>query len=95
MEVHETDQGIVIEILVKPYSKQSDLKIENNELIVLCREAPVKGKVNRELVRELSRLFKRNVEIVSGFTSRKKRILIHDATMEEIRDILSNISLLP
>jgi len=29
----------------------------------------VKGRVNRELIRELSRLFKRRVEILSGFSS--------------------------
>lgn len=94
MKLQETSQGTVIEVFVKPRANQFHLKIEDDELVVFCRETPVKGKANRELVRELSRLFKRNVEIVSGFASKKKRILIRDVTVEEIRAIFSNSLLL-
>jgi len=48
----------------------------------------VKGRVNRELIRELSRLFKRRVEILSGFSSRQKKILIRDIDAEEVKQIL-------
>ena len=44
----------------------------------------MKGRVNRELIRELSRLFKRRVEIVSGFSSRQKKILIREIEAEEV-----------
>jgi uncharacterized protein (TIGR00251 family) len=49
----------------------------------------VKGKVNKELVKELSRLFKRRVEIVSGFTSRQKKILIRDIGLDEVDNVIS------
>ena len=89
MKLQETERGIVIEILVKPKSKQFRVKIEGDEVIVFCREAPVKGKVNRELTKELSRLFKRRVQIISGFTSRQKKLLIADINTEAFHEILS------
>ena len=89
MKLRETERGIVIEILVKPKAKQFQVKMEDDEMIVFCREAPVKGKVNRELTKELSRLFKRRVQIISGFTSRQKKLLIADINIEDFHEILS------
>ena len=89
MKVQETARGTVIEICVKPSSKQFEVEIEDNEFMVHCRERPVKGKVNKELVKELSRIFKRKVEILSGLSSRQKRILIRDADGEEVRRVFS------
>ncbi|UCC33757.1 MAG: hypothetical protein JSW53_01785, partial [Candidatus Bathyarchaeota archaeon] len=51
MKLQETEQGIVIEVLVKPRSKQFQAKIEDGRMVVFCREAPTKGRVNRELTR--------------------------------------------
>jgi len=65
------------------------LKVEDDTLVVWCRESPVKGRVNKELVRELSRIFKKRVEIVAGFTSRQKGVLIKDISMDEADAILS------
>lgn len=84
MKLRKTAQGIVLDIYVKPNSKEFKIKTEEDELVVFCRETPVKGRVNRELIRELSRLFKRRVEIVSGFTSRQKKILIREIEAEEV-----------
>ena len=84
MKLRKTVQGIVLDIYVKPNSKKFQIKTEEDELVVFCRETPVKGKVNRELIRELSRLFKRRVEIVSGFSSRQKKILIREIEAEEV-----------
>ena len=60
----------------------------NDELVIFCRETPVKGRVNKELVKQLSRLFKKKVEIISGFTSRQKRVLVRDAEVEEVEKLL-------
>ncbi len=92
MRIVKTPQGTILDVYVKPNSKEFKIKFENNELVVFCREAPEKGKVNRELLKELSRLFKKSAEIVSGLTSRQKRILIKDATVDEINQFLSNFS---
>ena len=86
--MQETAQGVVLDTHVKPGSKEFRLQLNEDELVVLCREVPVKGKVNKELLKQFSRLFGRKVELVSGFTSRQKRFLISDIEAEEVNRIL-------
>lgn len=93
MRLQKTAEGIILELHVKPYSKEFKIKIEEDGLVISCRESPVKGRVNRELIQELSRLFKRRVEIISGFSSRQKRILIRDIKMNEARQLLDSTTL--
>jgi uncharacterized protein (TIGR00251 family) len=88
MKLWKTAYGIVLDVYVKPNSKRFRINTEEGELLVFCRETPVKGRVNRELVKELSRLFKRRVEIVSGFSSRHKKILVRDIEAKEAEQIL-------
>ena len=76
-------------IYVKPGSREFKIEVEDDELVVFCTESPVKGKVNRELMKELSKVFKRKVEITSGFTSRQKKVLIKDSSSEEANSIIS------
>jgi uncharacterized protein (TIGR00251 family) len=89
MKLLKTNQGIVLKVYVKPDSKVFKIEFEDEELVVHCKESPVKGKVNRELMKELSKVFKRKVEITSGFTSKHKRVLIADINLEKVNEILS------
>lgn len=89
MEFKKVSDGVVVMVFVKPNSKVFQLKVEDNELVALCRESPIKGKVNRELIKELSRIFKRRVSIVAGFTSRQKKVLITDISIDQVGAILS------
>ena len=88
----KTAQGVVLDVYVKPKSENFRVELDVDELVVSCREAPVKRKVNRELLKKLSRLFNRRVEIVSGFSSRKKKLLIRDIEAEEVNSILVSAS---
>jgi len=90
MKLLETAQGVVLDVHVKPNAKVFQLKIEDDELVVSCREAPVKGKVNKELLKQFSRLFGRKVELVSGFTSRQKKFLVSDIEAAEVNRILAS-----
>ena len=92
MKLQETAQGVVLDVHIKPKSKKFRVEVDGDEVVVSCREAPVKGKVNRELLKQLSRLFNRRVELVSGFTSRQKRFLISDIGAEEAHRILASAS---
>ncbi len=92
MKLLKTADGVVLDLHVKPNSKKFQLEFEGDELVVLCREAPVKGKVNKELLKKLSRVFNRQVEIVSGFTSRQKKLLVRDIEAEEVKRILVSAS---
>ena len=86
--ITETKAGVILEVYVKPKSKKFEIVVENGEIIVYCREEPVKGKVNRELIKELSKIFGRKVEFVSGFTSKSKIFLIKDACKRDVEKIL-------
>jgi uncharacterized protein (TIGR00251 family) len=89
MELRKVSDGVVVAVFVKPNSRQFQLKIEGDELVVLCRESPVKGRVNKELIKELSRIFKKRVEIVAGSTSKQKKILITNISVDEANRVLS------
>ena len=84
LKMLKTDKGVILNVYVKPNSKEFKITTDNNEFVVFCRESPEKGKANKKLVKELTRLFHKKVEIVAGFTSRQKKILVKDATEEEI-----------
>jgi uncharacterized protein (TIGR00251 family) len=92
MKLQETAQGVVLDVHVKPKSKKFRVEVDGDEVVVSCREAPLKGKANRELLKQLSRLFGRKVELVSGFTSRQKRFLVSDIRAEEVKRILASAS---
>jgi len=90
MKLQKSAEGIVLDVHVRPNSKEFKVReTEEDGLVVFCREAPVKGRVNREMTKELSRLFKRRVSILSGFTSKQKRVLIRDIETNELRQILN------
>lgn len=88
MSFYETKHGAILEVSVKPRSKEFKIVTEGDEIVVFCREEPVKGKVNKELVKEFSRLFHKRVELVSGFTSKQKKLLIRNAEGGEVEHLL-------
>ena len=95
MDLLRTADGVVLDLNVKPNSKKFQVEFEGDILVVSCREAPVKGKVNKELLKKFSRVFNRQVEIVSGFTSRRKKLLVRDIEAEEVNKILVSASNTP
>jgi uncharacterized protein (TIGR00251 family) len=88
MKLTETKNGTVIEVFVKPNQPKFNVKIDGDEVIVFCTEKPVKGKVNKELIKELSKLFHAEVEMVSGFTSKQKRLLVRNMSRSEVEPLL-------
>lgn len=91
MKLLETKQGVIIELYVKPHSRQFSLATAEDGLVVSSREPPIKGIVNKELVKELSKLFQANVQIISGQTSKRKRILINGVSAAKVNDALSKV----
>jgi len=87
MKLTKISEGVLIEVHVKPRAKRFEISA-NDEIVIFCKEAPVKGKVNREIEKELSKLFKKRVEIISGFTSKKKKILIRKSNVEDVRKLI-------
>jgi len=88
MRLTETKDGTIIEVFVKPNQPKFNVKLDGDEIIVFCTEEPVKGKVNKELIKELSKLFRAEVEMVSGFTSKQKRLLLRNLGKTETETLL-------
>ena len=88
MRIRQTRQGVILEVYIKPRSKDFKIVVDGDEIVVFCREEPVKGKVNKELIKELSRIFHRNVKLVSGFTSMQKKLFLKDVGKSEIERVL-------
>jgi uncharacterized protein (TIGR00251 family) len=88
MNLKETKNGVVIEVFVKPNQPKFNIKIDGDEIVVFCTEEPVKGKVNKELIKELSKFFHAEVEMVSGFTSKQKRFLVKNMGKREVASLL-------
>ena len=90
MKISETENGVVIEVFVKPKSERFEVLLEGAEVVVRCTEEPAKGKVNKELLKALSKFFHTSVELVSGATSRQKRLLIKNVSKKQVETLLQS-----
>ena len=88
MKLTETKDGVVVEVFVKPNSQKFGITVEGDEIVVRCTEEPVKGKVNKELIKELTKFFHAQVELVSGATSKQKKLLIKNLGKSEVERLL-------
>ncbi len=88
MNVKDTKDGAVIEVFVKPNQPKFSVKVDGDEIVVFCTEEPLKGKVNKELIKELSKVFRAEIEMVSGFTSKQKRLLVRNMSRSEVEPLL-------
>ena len=89
VKIIETDKGLVLDVYVKPRSNEFKIVVEGDEIVINCSEEPFGGRVNRELVKKFSRLFGKEVRIISGFSSKQKRLLVKDAEKKEIERVLA------
>ena len=76
MSITETKDGVIITIFVKPNSPKFSIELNGDEIVVHCTEEPVKGKVNKEIIKEFSKLLHAQVELASGATSRQKQLFV-------------------
>jgi uncharacterized protein (TIGR00251 family) len=88
MSITETKDGVIITIFVKPNSSKFKVELDENEIVVHCTEEPVKGKVNKELIKEFSKLLHAKVELASGATSRQKQLIAQGLTRMEVEKLL-------
>ncbi|MDR0319092.1 MAG: DUF167 domain-containing protein [Nitrososphaerota archaeon] len=86
MSIKETVDGVLITIFVKPNSSKFSIEFDDKDIVIYATEEPEKGKVNKEILRELTKLFHTKVELVSGATSRQKQLAIgvNRETLEQV-----------
>ena len=90
MKLTETKDGVIFDIYVKPHSSKFEVRVEGEEIVVLSSEEPEKGKVNKEIIKEFTKMFHKPAEIVSGATSRQKRLFIACVGKAEAENILNS-----
>lgn len=89
MKLTETKDGTIVKIYVKPNQPKFKITIDGDEIIVFATEEPIKGRVNKEIIKELEKVFHVKVELVSGLTSRQKQLLLTGVKKDKV-DLLLN-----
>lgn len=89
MKLNESKDGVFLEVFVKPNNHKFEVVVKGEDVVVKCTEEPVKGKVNREIIKELSKILCSEVKIVGGATSRQKMLLIKGSKKAEIEKLLT------
>jgi uncharacterized protein (TIGR00251 family) len=88
MSITQTKDGVIITIFVKPNASKFKIELDGNEIIVHSTEEPVKGKVNKEILKEFSNLLHAKVELASGATSKQKQLFVQGITKNQAEQLL-------
>src|SRR2546423_4136789 len=93
MHIKERDGSIILSVRVIPRASRSEIVGEHNgALKVKLTSPPIEGAANEELIKILSKeldIAKAHIEIVSGHTSRIKRVRIRSHDARKIRAVLN------
>lgn len=95
VQLFETPAGVTVAVRVVPRAGRTGVAgTRGDALLVRLAAAPVDGAANEALVAYLASVFdrpKRDITIVSGHTSRDKRVAIAGLPLTEIAARLSDI----
>ncbi len=65
---------MIVEVTVVPNSRSFSVEVRTGRIRICLRSPPENNRANLELVKELSRALGCSVRILSGTTSRRKRL---------------------
>jgi uncharacterized protein (TIGR00251 family) len=88
MSISETKDGIIIKVYVKPNSPKFKIEHDSEEMVVYSTEEPEKGQVNKEIIKEFSKLLHTKVEFASGFTSKEKQLFVKGMKKSQAEQLL-------
>lgn len=94
IKLTESNKGVILKIRVSPARKAFRVKgidTWSNSLLLDTKEPPEKGKANKEIEKELEKLFGKKTRIKSGIHSRNKTVLIFGKACE-IRSALKQLA---
>ena len=78
---------MILQLKVKPSSKQEGVTLDGDIVVVKVKERPVEGKANKAVIALLAKklkIAKSCIEIISGKGSKLKRVKIDCADEDEI-----------
>jgi uncharacterized protein (TIGR00251 family) len=92
MEIVEKDGAVTVIVRVVPRASKSEIVgIHDGTLKVRIASPPVDGAANAELIKLLAKQFRissREIEIISGDTSKSKRIRISHMTKLRFEEMI-------
>lgn len=81
-------EGVSVAVRAQPGARRNEVAgIRDRMLLVRVTQAPEKGKANKAIAEVIAKavgLRRSQVELLSGDTSRQKRFLIRDVTVDEL-----------
>jgi uncharacterized protein len=89
--ITQTKDGVLLDIEVSPKSDRFRISGYNEwrkAIEVKIKAVPQKGKANKEIINEFSKITKCKVEITSGHKSHHKTLKINGMTEKELSEIL-------
>lgn len=92
--ISSADNNVFVDIEVSPNSNKFQILGFNewrNRFEIRIKQIPQKGKANKEIVKELSKIFNCNVGISKGEKSSQKTIVCYGVSIEYILDKLGEI----
>lgn len=91
----EHAEGVILPVRAQPGARKVGVQGEQNGALKLAVSAPPEdGKANQALVdllRDLLKLKRSQVELFSGHTGREKRFLLRGVTVEEVKERVATI----
>jgi uncharacterized protein (TIGR00251 family) len=90
MSISENKDGVIITVFVKTNSPKFKIGLDGDEIMVYSTEEPVKGKVNKEIVKEFSKILHGKVELASGFTSKQKQLFVKGMDKSQAEKLLQS-----
>ncbi len=89
--VKETEDGVLVNIEISPNSAKFEISGYDewrDEIQVRITSIPQKGKANKEIIKEFSKLTQASVEIVSGLKSKHKTLKVNSISKSEFLEVV-------
>jgi len=86
-----TTDGVLLDIDVSTKSDNFRITGYNNwrkSFEIKIKAIPQKGKANKEIINQFSKLTNRRVEIISGYKSHRKTLKIFDINTEDLLKLI-------
>ncbi len=88
MSINEIKGGVILTIFVRPNSPKYKIELDGTYIVVYSTEEPVKGKVNKEIIKEFTKHLHAKVDLVSGLTSKEKQLFVAGMGKQQAEELL-------
>jgi uncharacterized protein (TIGR00251 family) len=92
--IKEIEDGILVDIEVSPNASQFEISGYNTwreRIEIRIKSLPQKGKANKEIIKEFSKLTRNQVEIISGLKSHQKTLKISKMSYDDFLGLVVKI----